>query len=550
MLTGSHDGGLVVLSIIIAMLASYAALSFAGRVRATSGSTRFGWLSGGAIVMGLGIWSMHFVGMLAFSLPIPIGYDLALMLLSAAVAIAASLLALTVASRPTMGASTLLPAGLLLGGAIVSMHYVGMASIRTSAHLHHDPSLVAASIGIAIVASLVALALAFHFRTSGEAALTVQMAASAVVMGIAIAGMHYTAMAGAQFAFVATGSASGPSILATRQLGIAVALCSLAILALGLLGVAVDRRVLARRVALTHKLEMQTQLLAEQAAELMAQTETLEEHAVGQELLNNELLRANEQLEKSLAETKRAREAELEASAARIAFGNMASHELRTPLGAIGGYTDLLLMGLRGPLSEEQRKDLERVQVNQRHMLRLINDMLDLAKLEARQMSVSLGQLAVPALLKAAVPMIEPQLMAKSIRFSQHVDGPPLHVMGDAERVQQILINLLANSIKFTPPNGSIAVDARRVDSRVELRVHDSGIGISPDKRNTLFRPFSQLDQGEKGGTGLGLSISRELARAMGGDLSLDCDDCDGTTFVLSLLTGEKSEARESPAQS
>src|ERR1700680_2332349 len=132
-MTHSYHAPLVILSVIVAIFASFAALELAGRVRSESGAPRLGWLAGGGAVMGLGIWSMHFVGMLAFHLPVPIGYDLSLMLVSVVVAIAASFLALIVISRPELGASTLVPAGTLMGGAIAGMHYIGMAPMRMGA---------------------------------------------------------------------------------------------------------------------------------------------------------------------------------------------------------------------------------------------------------------------------------------------------------------------------------------------------------------------------------------------------------------------------------
>src|SRR5258708_2522541 len=161
MLTGSFDPTFVVLSIVIATMASYAALDLAGRVTAATGAARGGWLAGGAAVMGLGIWSMHFVGMLAFHLPTPIAYQLPLMLLSVVVAIAASLLALTVVSRPALRWATLLAAGVLMGAAISGMHYVGMASMYVAgATLGYNVNIVVLSIIIAVVASLAALWLA------------------------------------------------------------------------------------------------------------------------------------------------------------------------------------------------------------------------------------------------------------------------------------------------------------------------------------------------------------------------------------------------------
>ena len=190
MLTGSYNPIFVVLSVVIATMASYAALDLAGRVTASAGTARAGWLVGGATVMGLGIWSMHFVGMLAFHLSTPIAYQLPLMLLSVLVAIAASLLALVVVSRPALGGRTLLPAGVLMGAAISGMHYVGMASMHVAGGmLHYDTRIVALSILIAVIASVAALWLAFRFRSVTSARGRLFKALSALLMGVAISAL-------------------------------------------------------------------------------------------------------------------------------------------------------------------------------------------------------------------------------------------------------------------------------------------------------------------------------------------------------------------------
>ena len=242
----SYDGVFVILSVIVAMLASFAALDLARRVRSESGTTRLGWIAGGGTVMGLGIWSMHFVGMLAFHLPVPIGYDVPLMLLSVVVAIAASFLALIVINRPRLGLSTLVPGGMLMGVAIAGMHYIGMASVRADARLTYIGSLVALSVLIAIVASLAALWLAFRFRSDLTAKGMLLKVLSAVVMGIAISGMHYTAMAAARFAPSRPLSRSVHYILASGELGGAVVVSAILVIVLALIGSVIDRNMQAR----------------------------------------------------------------------------------------------------------------------------------------------------------------------------------------------------------------------------------------------------------------------------------------------------------------
>ena len=198
-LTHSHDPLLVLLSIIIAILASFTALDLAGRVAFARAWAKWAWLAGGAVALGVGIWSMHFVAMLAFHLDVPISYDWPTVVVSLLAAVLASAIALFIVSRPTMGRLSLIGGGLVIGFAISGMHYIGMAAMRLQAILTYDPLLFLLSIVIAIVASLAALWLAFRFRSATSRIEFWLKVLSAVVMGFAIAGMHYTAMAAAIF---------------------------------------------------------------------------------------------------------------------------------------------------------------------------------------------------------------------------------------------------------------------------------------------------------------------------------------------------------------
>jgi two-component system, cell cycle sensor histidine kinase and response regulator CckA len=254
----SYNTFLVVLSVLVAMLASFAALDLAARARSESGATRLSWLAGGATVMGLGIWSMHFVGMLAFHLPVPIGYDIPLMLLSMVVAISASLVAFMVIGKPF---ATLVSGGITMGGGIAGMHYIGMASMRVEASRSYSDSLVVVSVLIAMVASFAALWLAFRFRSGATRRGALLKVLSAVVIGFAIAGMHYTAMAAARFAPGDAFASSGDYILASGQFGGAVAAIAILIIGIALVGAVVDRNMHAR-ATLTRRLSEQASHLA------------------------------------------------------------------------------------------------------------------------------------------------------------------------------------------------------------------------------------------------------------------------------------------------
>src|ERR1700741_2856738 len=198
-MSGSYDFGLVLISLLVAILASYAALDLATRITVSKGRAARAWLIGGAFAMGTGIWSMHFIGMLAFNLPIPRGYDVPITLLSMAIAVVVSGFALYTASRDTLRRRHLLAGGVLMGIGIACMHYPGMAAMRMSPAIDYEPLAFAASIVIAILASLAALWIAFTLRADSGWMMYAKPA-SAVIMGLAITGMHYTGMAAARFA--------------------------------------------------------------------------------------------------------------------------------------------------------------------------------------------------------------------------------------------------------------------------------------------------------------------------------------------------------------
>lgn len=197
-LSGAYDYRLVGLSILIAICASYTALGLGSRITAAKGTARLAWLTCGAVSMGFGIWSMHYVGMLAFTLPMPILYDLPTVIVSLFAAVFASAVALFVVSRDVVTVPRTALGGIFMGGAILAMHYTGMAAMRVHAMCHYDPTLLALSGVIAIGGSLIALWLAFRLRTP-IGSVSIWKIASAVAMGFAIAAMHYTGMAAASF---------------------------------------------------------------------------------------------------------------------------------------------------------------------------------------------------------------------------------------------------------------------------------------------------------------------------------------------------------------
>lgn len=243
-------------------------------------------------------------------------------------------------------------------------------------------------------------------------------------------------------------------------------------------------------------------------------------------------------LELRTTEAQHAAERAEDANRAKSEFLTAMSHELRTPLNAIGGYAELLTLGVRGPLTEAQLADVERIQHSQRHLQALISDILTFARMEAGRVEYHIGPVAVAPLFLELESFIAPQLRARSLHFCCHDVSSDIAMSADADKARQIILNLLSNAIKFTPAEGRIEVGCELLDGRVRISVADTGIGIPPNRLQTIFEPFVQVHRTlsePTAGVGLGLAISRDLARGMLGDLTVMSTVGEGTVFVLDL---------------
>ncbi|NUS97911.1 MAG: GAF domain-containing protein [Gemmatimonadaceae bacterium] len=273
-------------------------------------------------------------------------------------------------------------------------------------------------------------------------------------------------------------------------------------------------------------------------ASLEAQEE-LEESREELEVINEELHHANDELAEKTRIATEARVAAEDANRAKGQFLAHMSHELRTPLNAIGGYAQLLEIGVHGPINDAQLEALQRIQRSQRHLLSLINDVLNFARLESGHVDYRIAPFPVAPLIAGVEALVAPLLAAKSLRYECAIVDSSLHVRADPEKVQQILLNLMSNAIKFTNAGGLVRVAAAADGEEVVLSVADSGIGIPVDKHEAIFEPFVQLGRGSgisgHEGTGLGLAISRDLARAMKGELALRASTSAGSIFEVRL---------------
>ncbi len=237
------------------------------------------------------------------------------------------------------------------------------------------------------------------------------------------------------------------------------------------------------------------------------------------------------------------------ASNAKSDFLAKMSHEIRTPINAMMGYAELLQMGISGPITEPQARQLGRIRSSGEHLTSLINEILDLAKIEAGRLMVDAASAPAGDAIEAALNAVRPIAAAKGVELSSRIEGDPsIEYAGDPKRVHQILTNLLNNAVKFTPPSGRVSVRCNagsRPNGRMDetgdwvcVTVEDTGVGIDPDDVERIFHPFVQVDTGytrAQGGTGLGLTISRNLAHLMGGDITVESTPGLGSRFILWL---------------
>jgi signal transduction histidine kinase len=482
-MTVHYDGWLVATSVAIAIMASYVALDLTGRLSPPRSPSRWWWLCG-PIAMGLGIWSMHFIGMLAFHLPVPVGYDGALVLLSVLVAVAASALALFVATRPSLRLMVLAASSVSMGAAISGMHYIGMAAMRLPGTVSWRPLLVTLSIAIAVVASFASLLMAFRLRRSGSGVFRWVKLEAAVVMGIAISGMHYTGMAAARFSPVPMDVDIQGMSLNASGMSIGVIAGTIVILSMALAGAAFDER-----------------------ARLLAKEQTARREAEAANRLKDEFLAT-------------------------------LSHELRTPLNVILGCTQML----QGVVAGDPVKVLataDTIARNGEALRHLVEDLLDVSRITLGGMHLERQPVDIAALLQAASTSVLPAANAKSVRLIVKSSPPLPRVMGDPDRLQQVIWNLLQNAVKFTPAGGEIRVSVHGKGPHVVLSVTDTGCGISATFLPHVFEMFRQAEATRgrtEGGLGIGLSIVRRLVELHGGTVTVSSAGFDrGATFTVYL---------------
>jgi len=476
--TGTYNPYLVALSILVACFASYTALDLSGHVGPAPGFARRVWLVAAALTMGGGIWSMHFVAMLAFIMPIPMSYDVGLTTLSLVVAIFVTGIGFYVISRQSASPLHLVLSGIFMGLGIAGMHYTGMAAMRGNVELSYDPLFFALSLVIAIGASTAALWVAFRTTDLG------QKLVAAVVMGLAISGMHYTGMRAAIFYCSRPGSNQAQINASVEQTNLALAVAGITFLILAFASVA------------------------------------------------------------SLFERKRAEEALRHAQAELahvtrvMTLGELTasiSHEVNQPIAAVvlNGQVCLRLLALETPRVDEMRAAVERIVKDANRASEVIQRIRALAKRTEPQMT----SLDINDVIREAILLVQREVLSHGVSLQTELASGLPPVLGDRVQLQQVVINLLMNGVEAM---ASVTDRPREILIRSQLHeagqvlvaVLDSGIGIDSETAERLFSAFFTT---KPSGMGMGLSISRSIIRAHGGRLWVSPNPDHGAAFQFTV---------------
>jgi len=602
--TGTHDPELVALSVLVAIAASYTALDLFPRARSVFGRARTAWLIGAAIAMGGGIWAMHFIGMLAFVMPMPISFDGGLTIASLLLPIVVAALAFVIVNRQPNRVFALLGSGLVLGLSIVTMHYLGMAAMRMPGSVAYDPALVGLSVAIAIGAATAALWLA---RRDASAAVRT---AAAIVMGIAVSGMHYTAMAAAQFSSDHAAHAEDAGGFGQTELALAIASLTFLILFLAWGAALFDRRISASEVRtaqaseerfrelyrrtplpmfsvdasgrIEHASDALVRLLGYERADLIGRRiEDLilpEDEATGsigldcpgaeRRVLSKSgavldvciLMEAERDAEGTpvrglggvvdLTERRRA-EAALLQSQKLEAVGQLTggvAHDFNNLLMAISGNLDL---ALRRADDADVRRYLERAHTAVDRGARLTQQLLAFS----RRQRLKVEAVSVNMIVEGALELMSSTL-GGSVSVKADLEPKLPLAMADATQVDLILLNLAINARDAMPDGGVITIRTqtkiRKKLARtpegpgpgryVKLSVEDEGSGMPPDVLARVFEPFFTTKEIGRG-SGLGLPQVLGIVKQLGGGIEIETEAGRGSCFGIFLPAATKNAA-------
>ena len=500
-----HDMHLVVLAVLLCLFACGTAMTMLARVRDNTGYVAFAWVGAAGLVAGCGVWATHFVAMLAFNPGFPLAYDVSDTILSVIVAAVLCATGFAIAlQRSNKFFNAPLMGGAVAGVAVAAMHYIGMKGVIAPATLVWDAGLIEASWAISVICTAIAFWIAFlkhHWR---------YYTAGAVLFAFAICAEHFTGMAAETFHFDANIIVTN-GIVSRLAMAMAVTSCASLILALGCAGAIFDYHLAERNRG--------------EARRLRAYVTELEN-------TRTNLVAAGKKLKVALATA-------ASASKAKSEFLASMSHELRTPLNAIIGFSEVMTVETFGPLGSSRYKEYSSdIHDSGQHLLALINDILDLSRLDAGALALHEEDFNLHDVIIQALKMISRAAATKKVKLIEKIPAQLPAVRADERRMKQVMINLLANAIKFTPAGGSITVNAWVDDKGLSISVADTGVGIAPEDIGRALEPFSQVDSSvarEHGGAGLGLTLSKELMQLHGGALTLESQVSVGTTVTVTL---------------
>lgn len=571
-MTGTYSLSLVALSIAIATLASYTALDLSSLISLIDKPRlRSGWLAAGAASMGIGIWAMHFIGMLAFSLSTPLGYDFGATFLSLAIAVFVSYFALNAVTRPVLKRERLAVGGVLMGLGIAGMHYVGMTALQMEPPIGYEPSLFVVSIAIAIATSTIALWLTHRLSVEGKSHVIVKRIGAAAVMGVAIAGMHYTGMASAHF----QANAICTSVTGIRGpwLGSTIALFTITILSATLVVSRFDARTAflrGRNDALEDQVSRRTGELEralrqyEQTTRVLEQTRMQMEEEIERRKVALQRLEIEKEEQHRLMHMLEEANLQLLQSEKLASIGQLAAgvaHEINNPISFVHANLNTLrswvrqllavivaqeatvgvpATGMLEPVATmEGDLDLDYVR-NDIMMLieesiegatrvrHIVRDLRDFSRPSGDEWAMA----DLHAGLESTLNVVYNEIKYKANVVRDYGDLP--HIECNAAQLNQVFMNLLVNASQAIKEHGTITVKTACWGDIVTVSISDTGAGIAEDVIGRIFDPFfttKPLGQG----TGLGLSISHGIVEHHRGRIDVESRRGQGTTFTITI---------------
>ena len=634
-LVGRYDLAIVMISILMSILSAYAAFLISERMRSAHVRAHcFVWLIIGALALGGGIWAMHFIGMIAYKMPVASNYDVLTTVVSVVPAVLASFIVLFFPSDQTISGRKWLGLSIAMGGGIGLMHYSGMAAIRMEAVMRYDPMLFIVSIFVAIILAGVAIWLKrwADRHVDANVIFSGHLLIASIAMGCAIAAMHYTGMA-AMYIFpdpmahiqVAAWSADELvqgtatvvvltvivlfiAIEASRQFDIYQRLKVSEVRQAAIFDTLIDAIIIINAKGIVEKVNpavvvlfgyQPDEVVGKNIKMLMpepyqsehdgyldkyARTGVKKIIGIGREVtglrkdgmtfpmelavsdmeVNGKVFYAG--TVRDITERKRAevelykysnnlenmvseRTADMQiavdeaerANLSKSEFLSRMSHELRTPMNAILGFAQLLELDIDG-FNEVQRENVEEILTAGRHLLYLINEVLDLARIESGKMEISMEEVLVEDVLAQSITMVASLSEMSNITVINKFSDEAYSIYADYSRLKQVLVNLLTNAVKYNREDGAILIDGGLVgEGRLRINIKDTGWGLKEDEMDKLFTSFERLNAVDNvEGTGIGLVITKHLVELMGGSIGVESVVDEGSNFWIEVALFQK----------